>query len=210
MLGFIKKDLFLIKSNLKFLLILLVIYGIMAYQGQMDLSFLLPFISVVLMMTTFNYDSYNKWDGYAITLPNGRKNSVRSKYLATILILSLATIIVTILSFVIAYARTKTIDYEYILMTMFGCFFATTILESFMYPAIYKFGVEKARIGIFVIVFGIAIIGGFVAKYINLSEVTKILGFLGDYWMIALPIIMILVLYCSYKISEKIYMKKEF
>ena len=60
MLGFIKKDLFLIKSNLKFLLILLVIYGIMAYQGQMDLSFLLPFMSVVLMMTTFNYDTYNK------------------------------------------------------------------------------------------------------------------------------------------------------
>ena len=210
MLGFIKKDLFMIKSNLKFLIILLVIYGVMAYQGQMDLSFLLPFMSVVLMMTTFNYDAYNKWDAYAITLPNGRRNSVRSKYLSTILILSLATIIVTILSFLITYARTKTIDYEYILMTMFGCFFATTILESFMYPTIYKFGVEKARIGIFVIVFGIAIIGGFIAKYIDLSALANMLDSLGNYWIIIFPIIMILLLYVSYKISERIYMKKEF
>jgi len=210
MLGFIKKDLFLIKSNIKFLLILLVIYGIMAFQGQMELSFLLPFMSVVLMMTTFNYDAYNKWDAYVIALPNGRKNSVKSKYLATILILSLATIIITILSFVITYARTKAIDYEYILMTMFGCFFATTILESFMYPAIYKFGVEKARIGIFVIVFGIGIIASFIADYIDLSSVTKLFGFIGDYWMIVLPIIMILILYISYKISERIYMKKEY
>lgn len=210
MIGFIKKDLFLIKSNIKFLLIILVIYGVMAYQGNMDLSFLLPFMSVVLMMTTFNYDAYNKWDAYAITLPNGRKNSVRSKYLATILILSLATIIITILSFVITYTHTKTIDYEYIFMTMFGCFFATTILESFMYPAIYKFGVEKARIGIFIIVFGIAIIAGFIAEYIDLSVLTNMLDSLGNYWMIILPIIMIVVLYISYKTSERIYMKKEY
>lgn len=210
MLGFIKKDLFLIKSNIKFLLILLVIYSVMAYQGQMDLSFLLPFMSVVLMMTTFNYDAYNKWDAYAITMPSGRRNSVRSKYLSTILILSLATIIITILSFVITYARTKTIDYEYILMTMFGCFFATIILESFMYPAIYKFGVERARIGIFVIVFGLALGIGYLAKYIDFSSIISSLSFLENYLTIILPVIMITILYVSYKISERIYMKKEF
>lgn len=210
MLGFIKKDLFLIRSNIKFFIILLVIYGVMAYQDQMDLSSLLPFMSVVLMMTTFSYDVYNKWDAYAITIPNGRRNSVRSKYLSTILILSMTTIIVTILSFIIAYAREKTIDYKYILMTMFGCFFATTILESFMYPAIYKFGVEKARIGIFVIVFGVAIIAGFIAELLDLSVLTNMLYSLENYWMIVLPIIMILILYVSYKISERIYIKKEF
>lgn len=210
MLGFIKKDLFLIKGNIKFLIILFAIYGIMAYQGEMDLSFLLPFMSVVLMMTTFNYDSYNKWDAYAITMPNGRKNSVRSKYLATILILFIATLIVTILSFAVTYARKDTIDYEYVLSTMFGCFFATTVLEAFMYPTIYKFGIEKARIGILVIVFGILIVVGFITKHIDLSKMTKLFDILSNYWMIIVPIIIILILYISYKISERIYMNKEF
>lgn len=210
MLGFIKKDLFLIRSNIKILVILLVIYSVMAYQGQMDLSFLLPFMSIVVMMTTFSYDAYNKWDAYAITSPNGRKNSVKSKYLATLLVLTITTLVITLISFGIAYSRTKSIDYETILITMFGYAFATSILESFMYPAIYKFGVEKARIGIFIIIFGLALAIGYVAKYIDFSSIISSLSFLEDYLMIILPIIMILILCGSYKISEIIYMKKEF
>ncbi|MDE5540007.1 MAG: ABC-2 transporter permease, partial [Bacilli bacterium] len=87
MLGLIKKDLFMIKSNLKILVILFVVYGLMAYQGEMSLSFVLPFMSVMIMISTFSYDTYNKWDAYSITLPNGRKNSVRAKYLATLLLI---------------------------------------------------------------------------------------------------------------------------
>lgn len=210
MLGFIKKDLFLIKSNIKFLGILLVIYSMMAYQGKMDISFLLPFMSIVLMMTTFNYDAYNKWDAYAITLPNGRKNSVKSKYLTTLLILIVTTLVITLISFGIAYFHTKVVDYESILMTMFGCVFATSILESFMYPAIYKFGVEKARIGIFIIIFGLALGFGYLAKYIDFSSKVSSLSFLENYLIIIIPITMALMLYVSYKISERIYMKKEF
>ena len=95
-------------------------------------------------------------------------------------------------------------------MTMFGCVFATVVLESLMYPAIYKFGLEMARIGIFIAVFGLTIMGGLIVKYVDLSTVTKILGLFKNYWQIMLPIIMLLILYVSYKISERIYMKKEF
>lgn len=210
MLGFIKKDLLMIKSNLKVLVILFVIYGVMAFQGEMNLTFMLPFISVMLMISTFSYDNYNKWDSYATALPNGRINSVRGKYLSTLLVIAITAIIVTMISFIISYIRTNTIDYEYILMNLFGCVFATVILEAFMYPANYYFGVEKARIGIFIIVFGTIIIGGFIAKYIDMSSVINIFSFINDYWMIVLPLIMFLVLYVSYKISAKIYMKKEF
>lgn len=210
MIGLIKKDLLMIKSNLKVLVILFFIYGVMAYQGNLDLSFMLPFMSVMVMISTFSYDTYNKWDGYAITLPNGRKNSVKAKYFATLLVIVITTIITTILSFIISYTRAQNIDYEYLLMTMFGCVFATIILESIMYPAIYKFGVEKARIGIFIIVFGIAIIGGFIARYIDLSVLIKIFNIVGNYWVIVLPIIMLIIIYISYKISERIYFTKEF
>lgn len=210
MLGLIKKDLLMIKSNIKVLIILLFVYGFMAFQGEMDLSFLLPFMSVMIMISTFSYDTYNKWDAYALTLPNGRKNSVKAKYLATILLVAISVIIITLLSIIIAYIRNGIIDYENIISTMVGGVFATTLLQSFMYPPIYKFGVEKARIGIFVVVFGIAIIGGIMAEYIDFPTITKALSFMNNYWMVIIPIAMCIMLYVSYKISEQIYVKKEF
>ena len=209
MLGFIKKDLLMIKSNIKILAILLLIYVVMAFQGQMDLSFLLPFMSVMIMMSTFSYDSYNKWDAYAISLPDGRKSSVKAKYLATIILIIATTIIITILSFTISYVKTKIIDFENIIGTIFGSLFATILLQSFIYPAMYKFGPEKARIGLMTIIFGIVIIGSFIMQYVDFSSIIKILNFIEAYWIIVFLIAMISMLYISYKISERIYFKKE-
>ncbi len=86
MKGLIIKDLLIVKSNLKIILVLLFVYGLMSFQGSMDLTFILPFISIVIMISTFSYDTYNNWDAYVISLPDGRKNSVKAKYLVTIIL----------------------------------------------------------------------------------------------------------------------------
>ncbi len=210
MIGFIKKDLAMIKSNFKLLGVLIIVYTIMGLMGKMDISFILPFMCVMIMISSFSYDNYNKWDAYSISLPNGRKNSVKSKYITTILMTLIVSIITIVLSFIISYVNTKTINYEQILVTMFGTLFGTLLVLTFMYPIIYKFGVEKARIGIFLLVFGIVIIGSLFANYIDLSNVLKSLAFLEDYLIIILIIVAIIMVYISYIISKKIYEKKEF
>ena len=210
MIGFIKKDLAMIKSNFKLLAVLIIVYAIMGFMNKMDISFILPFMCVMIMISSFSYDNYNKWDAYSISLPNGRKNSVKSKYITTILMTLIVTIITLILSFIISYVNTKTINYEQILVTMFGTVFGTLLVLAIMYPIIYKFGVEKARIGIFLIVFGIIIIGSLFANFIDLSNILKYLSFLEDYIILILIIIAILMVYISYKISEEIFSKKEF
>ncbi len=210
MKGFMKKDLAMIKSNFKLIGILIVVYAIMGLMGKMDISFILPFMNVMIMISSFSYDSYNKWDAYSISLPNGRKNSVKSKYIATILMVIITAIITIILSFVISYINTKTINYEEILISMLGTVFGTLLVLTFMYPIIYKFGVEKARIGIFLLVFGIVIIGSLLFNYLDLSNIIKSLSFLENYLVIILIIVTIIMVYLSYKISEKIFSKKEF
>ncbi len=210
MIGFIKKDLAMIKSNLKLIGILIVLYIIMGLMGKMDISFILPFMCVMIMISSFSYDNYNKWDAYSISLPNGRKNSVKSKYITTILLTLIVSIITIIISFIISYVNIQNINYEQILVTMLGTIFATLLVLTFMYPIIYKFGVEKARIAILLIVFGLVIIGGFFSQYIDISFITKSLSFLEDYLIIILILITILMVYTSYKISEKIFSKKEF
>ncbi len=210
MIGFIKKDLAMIKSNFKLLGVLIVVYAIMGLMEKMDISFILPFMCVMIMISSFSYDNYNKWDAYSISLPNGRKNSVKSKYVTTILMTLIVSIITIILSFIISYVNTKTINYEQILVTMFGTVFGTLLVLTIMYPIIYKFGVEKARIGIFLLVFGIVIVGSLIANFLDLSNVLKSLAFLEDYIIIILIVITIIMVYVSYKISEKIFSKKEF
>lgn len=210
MLGFIKKDVLMIKSNSKLFVILFVIYGMMAMEGKMDLFFLLPFMSVMIMISTFSYDQYNHWDSYLCTLPGGRKNSVRAKYISTLLMILGTTVIITIASFVISQMRAQTISYQETFMNVFGVLFATFLIQSLMYPSIYKFGVEKARIGIFIIVFGTAIIGGIVSKFVDFSKIADSLSFRDDYILFLLPVLMMIMLYVSYKISERIYIHKEF
>ena len=182
----------------------------MGLMGEMDISFILPFMSVMIMISSFSYDHYNQWDAYSISLSDGRKNSVKAKYVATILMIFIVSIATLLLSFMISYINTQTINYEQILFSMFGTVFGTLLVLTFMYPIIYKFGVEKARVGIFLIVFGIVGVVGFLAQYVDFSFLAKSLSFLEDYLVLILVIIAILMVYFSYKISEKIFRKKEF
>jgi len=209
MLSLIKKDLLLIKSNLKLIGIMLMIFFIMALQGTYDLSFLPAMISIMLFISTFSYDEYNKWDAYAITLPNGRKNVVKSKYIATLILIFISTIITFLLNIVIGYIN-KVVDFEEIISVMSGCLFAVIIIESVLYPIIFKFGIEKGRIGIFVVVFGIVTIVEGLSKIVNFNTSLTLINFIEKYWFIIIPIIAFIILFISYKISEKIYLKKEF
>ena len=189
---------------------LLVIYTVMGIFGEIDISFLLPFISVMIMISTFSYDSYNHWDAYVVSFPHGRENSVRAKYIATILLILGASFLTTLLSFMISYIHTGMIPYEQIFYSLLGTLFGTLFVLSLMYPIIYKFGIEKARIGIFIIVFGIVALGSFMAQYLDLSFLAKSLSFLENYFVLIFISIMILMSYVSYKISERIMRKKEF
>ena len=210
MKGLIKKDFLLVKSNLKFLIILFVVYGFMTFNETMDISFILPCMSVVIMMSTFSYDAYNKWDAYVIALPDGRKNSIKAKYIATIILLSIITIATFACTIIIAYAQKNTLNIEEILLTFLALFSATIIVQSIMYPVIYKFGLEKARIGIFVGVFGLSFLASLLSQFINFKPFFQQLNRLNNYWIFILPLITIIILYVSYKISEKIYKNKEF
>ena len=37
----------------------------------------------MMFISTFSYDEFNNWNSYVATLPNGRKNAIIAKYIAT-------------------------------------------------------------------------------------------------------------------------------
>jgi len=206
--GLIKKDLLMIKSNLKLVIIMFVVFILLAMNGNGNFTFIPSFISVMLFMSTFSYDEYNKWDAYAITLPNGRSNIVKSKYIAT-LILIFCSILVTLITCIILGYVNQNFECKAIIETLFGCFFAVVLIQSIMYPFIFKFGIEKSRIGIFVVIFSLTFIISIISKQ-NIEVSKDLIQFFNTYGMVLIPVLTLIFLFISYKISKKIYCNKEF
>lgn len=209
MMGLIIKDLLLIKENWKQLLIFVLIFIVIGLEGNQILTFVPIFLSLMVLLSTFSYDDYNKWNSYAVTLPNGRKNIVRAKYVASIG-LSVLAILFTYLMIIISGMMNHQLNLEETTITLLGCWSAVVLLQSFMYPLIFKVGLEKGRIFLFVLFIGVSALLGLVFQNIKISLPAEVISFLEHYLVIILPLVMIILLSISYKISEKIVQKKEF
>lgn len=210
MLGLIKKDLLMTKGNVKTLAIMFVVFTFMAINGNGNFLFIPSFMSVMIMMSTFSYDEMSKTDAFIVSLPNGKKNAVKAKYISTLIIIFVSIILTVIMTMIIGISQ-HSLNFEEILSTTLGCFVGILILQSMLYPVIYKYGIEKSRIGLFIGGFGIISIVSLLMKSelkIQISPV--IITLLNHYWMIILPIVVVIVLLISYKISVYLYLKKEF
>ena len=210
MLGLIKKDLLLIKANLKSMIIIFVIYIMLAFQGTFDVTFIIPIIGIMLFISTFSYDDFNNWNSYAVTLPNGRKNVVRAKYIVSIILMIILAVVAFFIGIGISYIKTNSINLDEIISSLMGTMLSSVIIISLLYPIVFKFGATNGRIILFAVVFGIAGIGTLIARFIDMAPIINIINKLDNYLLIVIPIIYIILLGISYLISSKIYQNKEF
>ena len=210
MLGLIKKDFLLIKANLKSMVIIFIVYLILAFQGTFDVTFIVPLIGIMLFISTFSYDDFNNWNSYAVTLPNGRKNVVRAKYIASIILTVVLGIGALAIGIGISYTKTNNINLDEIISSLMGTMLSNFIIISLLYPIVFKFGATNGRIILFAVVFGIAGIGALIAQFVDMTSIINMINRLDSYSLIAIPIISAILLGISYLISNKIYQNKEF
>lgn len=210
MLGFIKKDLLMVKANLKMLVIMIFVFIFITMNVKSSFSFLPTFISVMIMMSTFSYDEYNKTDAYISSLPNGKKNVVKAKYVATLLIIGVSFLLSFITSFLVGGFQAS-LNMENMVTGIVGSSIGGILLISILYPCIFKFGIEKSRIAIFVIVFGISgVVSLVMSQGFTIPIPQNIITLFESYGMFMITIATIILLFASYKISQHLYLKKEF
>lgn len=210
MVGLMKKDFLLIKANIKSMIIIFIVFFIFAFQGTFDIAFIVPIIGIMLFISTFSYDDFNNWNSYAVTLPDGRKNVVRAKYVASIILaVALGTLCLAI-SMAISYVRTNNINFDDTLSLLMGTILSSVIIISLLYPIMFKYGATNGRIIMSVMIFGIAGIGVMLEKFIDMTFLINMINELDNYMFIAVPVISIILLGISYLISSKIYINKEF
>lgn len=210
MLGFIKKDLLVMKNNLKYFLLMILVFAF--FSRESNIIYFIPiFISIMIFITTFSYDDYNKWNTYAITLPLSREKIVLAKYMTSLLLMVGTVLITFLLSFVIGTVN-HSFDFDEVFPMLFGGLFALVLLQSFMYPLIYKFGTEKGRIGLFVGVFAVSGLVGYLVNHVKIDTTafTGFIQFFNQYGILLLSIVMVILFVGSYFVSKRIYLKKEF
>jgi len=210
MLGLIKKDLLVMKNNLKYFLLMILVFAF--FSRESNIIYFIPiFISIMIFITTFSYDDYNKWNTYAITLPLSREKIVLAKYMTSLLLMVGTVLITFLLSFVIGTVN-HSFDFDEVFPMIFGGLFALVLLQSFMYPLIYKFGTEKGRIGLFVGVFAVSGLVGYLVNHVKIDTTafTGFIQFFNQYGILLLSIVMVILFVGSYFVSKRIYLKKEF
>ena len=214
MKGLILKDLLILKNQMKTLILIIIFFFVMSFANKdfSFVSFLIPFYMVMLIISTFSYDEFNHWDTYCNTLPYNKKDIVKAKYLLFILGILLALITGIIFSFITIYID-KNITLEESLFTLIGEIGGISITLSLFIPFLYKFGSQKGRTMLMTVVFGVSLLLGIGIKLlnINLNNLFNVFNNLNIVVIIGgILLIIVGIIYLSYKVSTKIYMNKEF
>ena len=220
--GLLKKDLYNLASYKTTLIIVVLFCGIAIigtdaiYWGSVIIGIIVGMIS----LSTFSYDEISKSNKYILTLPVTRKEIVLEKYVlaigATILGGLLGFIVTLLVGNIMNYLRPDNlidINIETLLATSVGGMFGISLIQSIQIPSIFKWGAEKGRIQMFIVLFVLVIIGaiaGFLLKQAGLSvDIEKLENILNNFGLVALILLSCLMYFISYKISYKIYKNKE-
>ncbi|MDO9522176.1 MAG: ABC-2 transporter permease [Methanocorpusculum sp.] len=202
--GLMLKDLLNLRPMTKTLVFMFLIFGIVFIPmgNTMTVYFLLMIFAALLPMTSLTMDDMAKWDRYALTMPVTRKDIVTSKYLMTIIFFCVSILISGIIAGVSYYLMpaNATPFWFIVLVGALGVFYG-----SLLFPLLYKFGSEKARYMMFVLmaVIGILLVGWFALFGESLT------GNLLIYILIT-AVVSVAAFIASYFVSVRLYEKKEF
>ena len=220
--GLLKKDLYNLASYKASLIIIVLFCGI-AIVGTEAInwgSIIICTIVGMIALSTFSYDEIAKSNKYILTLPTNRKEIVKEKFIlaigATILGGILGSLLTIIVANVMNYVRPENminINYESLITTTIGGMFGISLIQAIQIPSIFKWGAEKGRIQMFILLFIIIVIAagaGFLIMKSNLNINMKMLeNFINQFGLVLLVALMIVMYSISYVVSYRIYKNKE-
>lgn len=147
MTSLILKDLIMLKSYAKTLIIMIGFFALVTFSN--DASFLSGMIILILAMlpvTSFSFDQQSKWDLFSQTLPVSRKQLVWSKYLLGLIAIGSGVVIAILLNGVILLLKNQPVDLLELVVANIAIAYAGIFFLAVLIPLVYQFGVEKSRL----------------------------------------------------------------
>ncbi len=203
MKGLILKDFINLKKQSKVIGVLVVFYLLLAITTKNNSMFgaMMLILFAMMPITAISYDERANWDKYGLTMPVSRTEMVLSKYILGLILSSFALV----LNFIVQILMGTEMNTENITI-VFVIFGVSIIFFSLLLPIMFKFGVEKGRMLMILVLMLPTIIIMLLPEIVKTppSEemITKALY--------ALPFIIVIIYVLSIFISINIYNKKEF
>lgn len=206
MKGLLLKDLLMLKSYAKTIGVLIGIYLVVGIWGNNVYFFagISGILCIMMVMNAFSYDHAAKWEQYGASLPVTRSDMVGAKYLLALVMIGLGTVVTGLMY--LAFMLVRRGDLAQLLPMTFGTMAAGTFLVLVLLPCVYKFGVEHARLlmmAMGVLIALIIMLGAWLwPENANYQVVKPLL-------LVGLPAAEIAGFYLSYKLSCRLYRRKE-
>ena len=208
------KEYYNLRSMGKILVVLIAFYvmlGVMQKDNTFFSAFII-FLMTFVSITTFNFDDTSKWDIYALSSSVSRRQIVAAKYLLGVLLTAVGVLI----SMVVNVMTTILLSFSEIgsMLPQTSALFtglivagACLLMLAVIYPLIFRFGSEKARYLMFIII-AIPVVALFLLGD-SLEQVVWSPA-LVHFLLMAFPFVVLAALFVSYRISVKIYEAKNF
>lgn len=203
MTGLILKDLINLKKQARIYLILVLFYLVLGIANESSdmFSTMMIVVSAIIPITAMSYDERSKWDRYALTMPLSRESMVASKYILGLIFLT-ASFILSML-FNSFFSNISLVEN---VMTCLATLSVGIVIMSVIFPLIFKFGVEKGRIFMMIVLFTPTALILLLSKLgISMPDDETIQSLL-----YLSPIVAAVIFIASIYISMSIYKKKEF
>lgn len=218
MKGLLIKDFQLLKSQKQSYIPGLIV-GIIFIFLYEEATFPFTYLTIVLSTVTYstiNLDQYNNGMSYLMTLPVSRSGYVKEKYLLQLLVTALCLIMTAVFSTAGSFFRHMGFHADTLTAAIMSSFVAAMLMQSVMVPVLLKFGAEKSRITVTVIL-GMAYLIGFgsyvlVRRFkVDVSALTGQMAAVGTTALLGLGCAaLILLMGISYLISLRIMKNKQF
>lgn len=173
MKGLLIKDLYMIKSYGTWIILASAIFvAISIIQGSYTFLMFTSLYSAMISINTMSYDERGHWDTYADSLPVSRTQVVLSKYvLSFIAMLSVWVLYLLGQTIFDICNKAGTSASAHMLPISLLLWSAWGFMVALIYPALFRFGVEKGRVIYTIFIMIVAgVTGGFLAIKDELAE----------------------------------------
>ena len=193
------------------------IFGVLCFFNDNISTFFpvyFPILLGLLATNSFIYDGQSNSERYMLSLPLSKKDIIRGKYIYIFTCNIAGAIIGIVLGIILQSIKNlAALNLESIISIGAGAVAGMTVMQSFQIPVIVKFGHEKGRV-IQLICIGIILMLTTIVVDSNVLQnfpisLEKTMEFLEKYGVYVIIGIVSLLYGISYKVSSKLYSKKE-
>lgn len=164
------KDYYTLIRQTRIFLIMIVIFAVM--PGFSMAGFAIVY-SAMLPITALAYDERSKWDSLAAMMPYTTKQIVLSKYILGYIAIVSAAVLALIAQYAVTAVQGVALDVSE-LISIFYIACAATIILAVSLPFMFRLGVEKGRILLFILIAafaaGVMIAGDKLVDYLNSTQ----------------------------------------